>query len=665
MLSNSFCVNNSNRSNMENRLASRRRVLQTLGVIGVGGAVGAWTVSAQSTIELEGGINGWVGVAPSDIEGQTNPTLSFEPGEDVTVTWTNIDGMGHNFAILNDNGEELVSSDIMTGEGETQTVEFTASEDMAEYLCQPHPDSMDGNIEIVGVDNEQEQEEEEGAQEPADHPFTKTQLAADLSDPMAIDTTPDGRVFYTTRGGNFSDDGENETEGTAEVGVIDPDTDDVTTALELDVYTGQEDGLQGIAFDPNFEENQWIYLYYSPPSDVVGNDPYNLLSRFKVRDSTIDPDCEVEILRVYTQRETCCHVGGDLEFGPEGDLYISTGDDSNPFESDGYTPIDERSGRASYDAQRTAANTADLRGKILRITPKDDGSYTIPEGNLFPEDEYAEEIEEGLVRPEIYVMGLRNPFRMVIDQETGVLYYADYGPDAGEWDENRGPLGMVEVSRITEPQNAGWPYFVGPNHAYIDGEFQDTEGDSDNEGDEEEPNITFESTGEPFDPENPINDSPNNTGLEELPPAQGATIWYPHDWESYLEAPDYADVPAEAPWPDIEGGAPMGGPLYRYENDFSDVSLPEEYDGKHFIAEWGANWIKTVEYDKNGGVAEIEDFMPGEELLSPMDLEIGPDGALYLMEWGEGYEATNSGIYRIEYDGSSTNEGEKDGESEE
>ena len=96
--------------------------------------------------------------------------------------------------------------------------------------------------------------------------------------------------------------------------------------------------------------------------------------------------------------------------------YLSTGDDSNPFDSSGYTPIDERTNRNPvYDAQRTAGNTNDLRGKVLRIKVNADGSYSIPSGNLFPPG-------TARTRPEIYAMGLRNPFRIGVDKATGVLY---------------------------------------------------------------------------------------------------------------------------------------------------------------------------------------------------------------------------------------------------
>lgn len=472
--------------------------------------------------------------------------------------------------------------------------------------------------------------------------YTKTELASSLERPMAIAVAPDGRVFFTTRGPPAKGDG---SIGTGRVGVIDPETTEITTALELDVYLSGEDGLQGIVLDPDFQQNGWVYLYYSVPTSGTDEDPHKQLSRFTIDGNTIDPTSEVNILQVPAAPDPCCHVGGDLEFGPEGNLYISVGDDTSPFESSGYTPIDERDGRLLYDAQRSAGNTADLRGSILRITPQDDGSYTVPDDNMFTEAQgYGEELADGLVREEIYVMGCRNPFRMGIDHETGVLYWGDYGPDSREWDTLRGPPGIVEFNRASEPGFYGWPYVIGPNIPYIDGEFVD----ADNSW-----GYTFESSGESFDPQNLVNKSPNNDGLTQLPTPKEPTIWYTYSWDALLNSPpDYATeyLPDEPPFPQLEGGAPMGGPVYNSENYSGDQALAQYFDNKHFIAEWGADWIKYVSYDENGEVLDIEPFMPNEAFLSPMDMTIGPQGALYLLEWGLGYstEGTEqSAIYRI------------------
>src|SRR5690606_9055094 len=96
----------------------------------------------------------------------------------------------------------------------------------------------------------------------------------------------------------------------------------------------------------------------------------------------------------------------------------STGDNTSPFESDGFSPSDERPGRSAFDAQKSSSNTNDLRGKILRIKINPDGTYDIPEGNLFPPGEEK-------TRPEIYVMGNRNPYRISVDSRTGYLYWGE------------------------------------------------------------------------------------------------------------------------------------------------------------------------------------------------------------------------------------------------
>ena len=261
---------------------------------------------------------------------------------------------------------------------------------------------------------------------------------------MEIDVADDGRVFYIERNG--------------QVRLIET-TGAVRTVLNLSVTTVQEFGLVGIALDPDFTTNGWVYLYWSPAGSAVDK-----VSRFTMGATSIDPATEEVVLEVPVQREQCCHAGGALEFDAEGNLYIATGDNTNPFESQGYTPTDERAGRAAFDAQRTSGNTNSLSGKVLRITPQDDGSYTIPTGNLFAPG-------TALTRPEIYGMGFRNPFRIGIDPLTDKLMVADYGPDAGATSATRGPDGRVEWQVLIEPGNYGWPYCHAGNTPYVDWNF--------------------------------------------------------------------------------------------------------------------------------------------------------------------------------------------------
>ncbi|MFF8447498.1 PQQ-dependent sugar dehydrogenase [Streptomyces leeuwenhoekii] len=448
---------------------------------------------------------------------------------------------------------------------------------------------------------------------PAAEDFQQVTLAKgepEVGEPMSLAVLPDRSVLHTSRDGELR---LTDAAGTTRL------------AGKLDVYAHDEEGLQGVGIDPGFAQNRYIYLYYAPPMNTPAGDapetgtaadfaPYdgvNRLSRFVLKeDGTLDTASEKKILDVPTSRGMCCHVGGDIDFDAQGNLYLSTGDDSNPFQSDGYTPIDERADRnPAFDAQRTSGNTNDLRGKILRIKVNEDGSYSIPEGNLFPPG-------TDKTRPEIYAMGFRNPFRFNVDKETGILYVGDYGPDAGAADPDRGPAGQVEFARVTGPGNFGWPYCTGDNDAYVDYDF------------------ATGASGEPFDCAAPKNDSPHNTGLTDLPPAQAA--WIPYDGPSVPEFGDGSE-------------SPTGGPVYHYDPDLdSPVKFPEAYDGDLFVGEFGRRWIKRITSDADGTVQSINDVpWSGTQV---MDMEFGPDGALYVLDYGLSWFGgdEHSALYRIE-----------------
>ena len=115
------------------------------------------------------------------------------------------------------------------------------------------------------------------------------------------------------------------------------------------------------------------------------------------------------------------------------------------------------------DARRGALNTNDLRGKALRIKVADDGSYTVPSGNLFAPG-------TPNTRPEIYAMGFRNPFRIQVDSK-GIAYLTDYSPDSQIPQTHRGPQGTGRVEIVRAPANYGWPVCMTPNVPYYEWNF--------------------------------------------------------------------------------------------------------------------------------------------------------------------------------------------------
>ena len=432
---------------------------------------------------------------------------------------------------------------------------------------------------------------------PPEDRFQKTVLAQNLNEPMELEVFDDGRVILIERKGAIK--------------LYDPEEGYLRTIHEMDVWTKYEDGNLGIAKDPNYADNHWVYFYYSPN----GDESINRLSRFTFGpDSRWRPETERVLLEVPVQRLECCHAGGSVEFGPDGLLYLSLGDNTNPFASDGYTPIDERPGRAPWDARRSSANTNDLRGGIIRIRPEADGSYSIPEGNLFAEGTPD-------TRPEIYAMGMRNPFRIHIDQKRNWLYWGDVGPDAGKDREGRGPKGMDEINVAKAPGNFGWPLFRG-DEAYHDY------------------NFATGVEGPEFDMGTPLNTSVHNTGLRELPPFQHPMIWYSYDNSE------------EFPWIGTGGKNPMAGPVY-YEDlsDGSDTRFPAYFDGKLLFYEWMRDWIYVVSMDSLGNFVRADELMPNTEFSHPMDMEFGKDGSLYVLEYGQGWFAQNldARLSRVDY----------------
>lgn len=470
--------------------------------------------------------------------------------------------------------------------------------DLSKQTSAPSAESIFRTVQAAADRKQPDFSKATAARVPDANRFVTVTLDSDLNEPMQMAILPDQRVLFIEREGL--------------VKLYKPGEQKAKVIAKFNVSTegNYEDGLLGVAADPKFGQNGWVYVYYSP----VGLGPKQHLSRFIMKGDSLLMNSEKVVMEVPVQRETCCHSAGGIEFGPDGLLYLSTGDNTSSKESDGFTPIDERPGRAPFDAQKSSANMDDLRGKILRIKPEPDGSYSIPDGNLFAKDG-----SEG--RPEIYVMGARNPFRFTVDPANSYVYWGDVGPDGGQ-DGVQGPQSYDEWNQARKPGNYGWPYFVADNKSYPDWDF------------------TSNTPGAHFNPQKPVNESPNNTGSKVLPPANGALIWYPYG-ESEL-------------FPMLGTGSrsAMAGPFY-YDKQYakSEKKFPAYYNGKWFIYEWARSWIMVVSFDKDQNLYKIEPFMQEETFVKPIDMRFGPDGALYVLEYGSNYFANNdeARLVRIEY----------------
>jgi len=447
---------------------------------------------------------------------------------------------------------------------------------------------------------------------PDENNFVKTQLAlgGPFYEPTEMTILPNLDVLIVQRRGQILLY-KNQTQKVKQVGFLDVYCQAKVKGVNV------EEGLLGLAKDPNFEKNHWVYMYHSPAGVSV-----NRLSRFTLENDTIMRSTEKIILDVKSQREICCHTGGSIAFGPDGLLFLSTGDNSTPFDeagqkyvNSGYGPLNDTPGHEQYDARRSSSNTNDLRGKILRIRVNDDASYTIPDGNLFPAG-------TPKTRPEIYIMGNRNPYRISVDQKNGYLYWGEVGPDAS-YDslETRGPRGYDELNQARKAGYFGWPLFVGNNYPY------------------HEYNYVTGKSGPSFDPLHPVNNSRNNTGLNDLPAVSPAFIWYP-----YAESPDFPQVG--------KGGRnAMAGPIYYCDMYPAETRLPDYYNGKVIIYDWMRGWRKAVTLLPNGDFDKMEPFAPNIKTNSMIDLEVGPDGRLYMLEYGTGWYTQNAdaGLARLDY----------------
>jgi glucose/arabinose dehydrogenase len=231
--------------------------------------------------------------------------------------------------------------------------------------------------------------------------FAETQVATGLNSPTAMAFAPDDRLFVCQQGGQLR--------------VIKNGALLATPFLSVNADPNGERGLLGIAFDPNFTTNHFIYIYYTVNSTPV----HNRVSRFTANGDIAVANSEVVILELNNLSSATNHNGGAMHFGEDGKLYIAVGENANGSNS------------------QTLAN---LLGKVLRINS--DG--TIPTDNPFFNTATG-------VNRAIWALGLRNPYTFAFQPQTRRMFINDVGQNTWE-----------EIDDGIAGSNYGWPNTEGP-----------------------------------------------------------------------------------------------------------------------------------------------------------------------------------------------------------
>lgn len=420
---------------------------------------------------------------------------------------------------------------------------------------------------------------------PSHQHFKVETLVTGLVDAMEMTVLPSNDILIAERTGALK--------------LFSPAKNETTLIHKFDVAVktrnnSRETGLLGITADPNFAKNGWLYAYYSPKEPEE-----HRLSRFTIKGGKLGE--EKILLNVPQSRaDGVCHEGGSLAFDGKGNLFLSLGDNTNPFASDGSAPINEKEGVEHQNAQRSAANTNDLRGKILRIKPTPDGKYTIPEGNLFPKGTKD-------TRPEIFVMGNRNPWRIGVDQRTGYVYWGEVGPDASK-DSDRGPKGYDEINQAKTAGNFGWPYFIANNLPYSAYDF------------------AMKKIGEKYNVAAPENLSRLNTGLKKLP------------------------VPREPLWFGPRSCHCAATVYYFEDYAASATKLPKELDHCLITYDWNNGRMQLTKLDKSSNMEWKKDWLHEKKFVHPSDVEIGKDGSMYVLEYGSAwYDGKDGKLKKVTY----------------
>ena len=431
----------------------------------------------------------------------------------------------------------------------------------------------------------------------------------DTESPMEIAVADDGRVFYVER-------------ITGELNVYNPANGQVTTAATIPVSSVQENGLMGITLDPDFDTNNHLYVTYTP---LPTPNNQTRVSRFTVgANNTIALSSEQVIFTWIAQREQCCHSGGSLAFGPNGDLYISTGDNTNPFASDGYD-ADRRAarprvlGRAAHlrqlqQPQRQGPAHPSAAGRDRRAGHRHDlldprratCSPPAPRTRCPRSSRWASATRSGSpsIRTRAGCCSATTGLMPARPTRTAARRAASSTRSSRVRASTAGPTACATTSRTTTTTSPTAP----PGRSSI---------------------ARTRSTTRPTT-------RASRTSRRRSRPRCG--------WATPRRTRASRTLGT--------GGAPTGGPRYDFDPALDNpAKFPEYYDRHWFIGEWNNGWIKTATLDDQGNGTGVFETPFMDTFFRPHEMEFGPDGSLYVIDWGDGFGGNNanSGIYRIDY----------------
>ncbi len=427
---------------------------------------------------------------------------------------------------------------------------------------------------------------------PSDDAYQRVEIPVAVSNVMSLDIDADENVYVLERAGKLK--------------IWKPDGT-VIEAGAIDAFSGNEDGALNIALDPDFSTNGFAYIYYSS-----NGAPENKLSRFEIQHDMLHLESEKVLLTVPDERVVQWHVAGGLDFDSKGNLYLSTGDNTNPFESSGYAP--HRRTQQPLGLRRAA----DV-GEQPRPSWQDPPHQADERRRLrYPRRKLVQRRRRAC--PEIYIRWVSgNPFRIAVDRGNDWLYWGNVGPDAGPNAlQTRGPLGYDEVNQAKAAGNFGWPYCIADNVPYVSYDFR-------------------------FEPVRAtlrlrtslVNWSPNNSGVSNLPPAQPAWISYTYGAPPY---PALGEGPRTA----------LAGAVYRWKPGGSINKLPRYFDGSVLLA-WTISRAAGSRRFVTTMTATFFQWRLSSPSLAwkePIQMRISPKRSALRAQFG-----AESTVYRINYVG--------------